>query len=235
MKAITFDFWNTLVVDHTSPDHRASAWLGILEGAGYAAERQAYDEAVRNAWQNFEASWGRNERYTHLEAAIDILDHLGHQVPPEVHDQLVHTFVDLDGRHLELTPNVGDAIRELKAAGIRIGIICDVGWTPSSSLRQVLDKEGLLEYFDHWSFSDDVGHYKPAPEIFEHALDGLGGVDPSAAAHIGDLRRTDVAGAKAMGITSIRYTGVFDDPPADGLPEADHVIGDHLRVPSIVV
>lgn len=223
------------MVDHTSPDHRASAWLGILEGAGYAAERQAYDEAVRNAWQNFEASWNRNERYTHLEAAIDILDHLGHDVPSDVHEQLVHTFVDLDGRTLELTPNVSDALREIKAAGIRIGIICDVGWTPSTSLRAVLEREDLLDLFDHWSFSDDVGHYKPAPEIFEHALRGLGGVDPSEAAHIGDLRRTDVAGAKAMGITSIRYTGVFDDPPADGLPEADHVISDHLRVPSILV
>ena len=66
----------------------------------------------------------------------------------------------------------------------------------------------LLGYFDHWSFSDEVGWYKPAPEIFRHALDGLGGVAPERAAHVGDLRRTDVAGARAMGMTAVRYRGV---------------------------
>ena len=58
--------------------------------------------------------------------------------------------------------------------------------------------------------------YKPAPEIFEHALAGLGGVDPAEAAHVGDLRRTDIAGARAMGILALRYRGVNDDEPAHG-------------------
>ena len=30
-----------------------------------------------------------------------------------------------------------------------------------------LDKHGLLDVLDHWSFSDEVGHYKPSPLIFE--------------------------------------------------------------------
>jgi putative hydrolase of the HAD superfamily len=116
---------------------------------------------------------------------------------------------------------------------VRIGIVCDVGMTPSTALRAHLRRHGLLEHFTHWSFSDEVGVYKPAPEIFEHALTGLGRVAPDRAAHVGDLRRTDVAGARAMGMTAVRYTGVFDDDTVD-LPEADHVVADLARVPEVL-
>ena len=64
--------------------------------------------------------------------------------------------------------------------------------------------------------------------IFEHALEGLGGPEPERVAHVGDLRRTDVAGALGMGMTAVRYTGVFDDDSAD-LPEGHHVLSDHTQ------
>ena len=50
--------------------------------------------------------------------------------------------------------------------------------------------------------------------------------DPTRAAHVGDRRRTDVAGARALGMVSVRYAGWSDDPPENG-PEADHVLTDH--------
>jgi len=96
----------------------------------------------------------------------------------------------------------------------------------------------VLGHFDHWSFSDEVGWYKPAPQIFEHALAGLGGIEPEHAAHVGDLRRTDVAGAKAMGMVAVRYRGVFDNAQVvdDGhdRPEADLVIDDHADLPPLL-
>jgi putative hydrolase of the HAD superfamily len=100
-------------------------------------------------------------------------------------------------------------------------------------LREHLIRHGVLPLFDHWSFSDEVGAYKPSPVIFEHALAGLGGPTPERVAHVGDLRRTDVAGARAMGMTAIRYAGIFDDDSADQ-PEADHVVTDHADLPAIL-
>ena len=64
----------------------------------------------------------------------------------------------------------------------------------------MLRRAGILERFDGWAFSDEVGAYKPDPVIFHHALREIGGVEPGRAAHIGDLRRTDIAGARAMGM-----------------------------------
>ncbi len=235
IEAITFDFWNTLVVDGggAGRDTRLTAWLGILEDAGFATERAHLDAAMASSWERFLGAWQTNEQYTHVEAAVDILDELGYDVPPEVHDALISSFTYSTSNYPSLTEGIEGCLRRLKAADVRIGIICDVGMTPGSALREILDHNGLLELFDHWSFSDEVGFYKPAPEIFQHALAGLGGIAPSAAAHIGDLKRTDVAGALAMGMTAIRYTGAFDDAESEGT-EATFVVASHAELPEVL-
>jgi putative hydrolase of the HAD superfamily len=69
--------------------------------------------------------------------------------------------------------------------------------------------------------------------IFEHALAGLGGVDPATTAHIGDLRRTDIAGARGMGILALRYSGVNDDDRSHG-DEGDVVVEDHAHLPALL-
>ena len=108
-----------------------------------------------------------------------------------------------------------------------------MGFTPSSTLRDHLIRHGVLPLFDHWSFSDEVGAYKPSPVIFEHALEGLGGPAPERVAHVGDLRRTDVAGAQGMGMVAVRYTGIEDDTSQPG-PEADHVVDDFDNLPKVL-
>ena len=123
---------------------------------------------------------------------------------------------------------MADALAGLSERGVRLGIICDVGFTPSSALLAHLERQGLLTYFDHWSFSDEVGHYKPAPEIFEHALAGLGAPDPGLCVHVGDRRRTDVAGAQAAGMRTVRITTAYDDP--DDGPSGDVVISSYAEL-----
>ena len=143
------------------------------------------------------------------------------------------------GQEQDLTGNVEETLVALKERGLRLGIICDVGLTPSNVLRDYLAAHGVLDLFDHWSFSDEVGCYKPARAIFDHAMAGLGGIDPGRAAHVGDLRRTDIAGARAMGMTAVRYRGANDDPAGTGpegetLPEGHHVIDDHTELLAVL-
>jgi putative hydrolase of the HAD superfamily len=233
--AVTFDFWNTLL--HEAPGHirdrRLDAWLGILEDAGFACERERLDAVFESSWQRYVERWHANEQFQAVEAAEGILEELGFAPPPDVRAALDDAF-EAAGRDADLEPAPGIAacLPALRAAGLRIGIVCDVGMTSSRHLRAHLDGLGLLGWFDHWSFSDEVGAYKPSPVIFRHALDGLGVDDPARVAHVGDLRRTDIAGAQALGMTAIRYTGVFDDP-TDG-PEGDHVVADHGALPALL-
>ena len=235
--AVTFDYWNTLVWEeagHTR-GRRTEAWAGLLEEAGFAMERSLLDAVFSGAWDRYVEHWTANQQYQSVRAAEELVEHLGFEVPANVRHDLVEAFTTAGHEaELHLTDGVADCLRELKGAGLRLGIICDVGMTPSSVLRDHLERHGVLGLFDHWSFSDEVGHYKPSPVIFEHALAGLGGVSPARAVHVGDIRRTDVAGARAMGMASVRYTGVSDDTTQPS-PEADHVLAAHADLAALVL
>jgi putative hydrolase of the HAD superfamily len=204
--------------------------MGILEDTGFACERRDLDAVFESTWATYVASWKANEQYLAAEAAETIVEGIGFHVPADVRDALVEAFVDA-GRDadLHLVDHVPSCLDALRDAGVRVGIVCDVGMTASPILRAHLDRWGVLECFDHWSFSDEVGAYKPSPLIFEHALAGLGGIPPGAAAHVGDLRRTDVAGARAMGMTAVRFTGIFDDDTQPD-PEGHHVLASHAEL-----
>ena len=86
-----------------------------------------------------------------------------------------------------------------------------------------LEANGLMEFFDRRAVirSDEVGARKPDPRIYLACLRALG-VPPNRAAHVGDVKAKDVAGARDLGITTVRYTGIRDDPNEG--PEADIVL-----------
>ena len=233
--AVTFDFWDTLVRADTAATRvqRRIAIAHVLGEHGHRHDDEVIDAAFDAAWTRFDAAWARGEQFTGEHAAHSVLDALGHD-DEAVRAGVVEAYLEAPRTmRLRLTDNIAPTIAALKRAGLRVGIVCDVGLTPSDVLRHYLADHGVLELFDHWSFSDEVGTYKPDPVIFEHALAGLGGIDPERAAHIGDLRRTDVAGALGMGMLALRYRGVTDDDPSHG-PEADHVVDDHAQLPALL-
>lgn len=233
LDAVTFDYWNTLCYE-TDLDRRrelvADAWRGVLAEAGVAVEHEvltaAYDAARVEYWE----AWHANRQYTGTDAAGRVLaaingdgsvDHLAGALLDAFHacSEGVDVIAPVEG--------VDDVLEAVKARGIRVGIICDVGLMASPYLRRHLERLGLLRFFDHWSFSDEVGVYKPDRRIFDHALAGLGGVAPARAAHVGDRRRTDVAGAAGSGMRAVRFSAVYDDTdPAEG-PEAHAVVSNY--------
>ena len=229
--AVTFDFWDTLIRTDYSETRvaRRDALTPVLARCGHGVTGDRLEEIFDQVFAVYTEHWHGNRAFTAHQGAVltvELLD-LGLDEPQAelVIDAFVHAAADLE---LELTGHIEETLVALKERGLQVGIICDVGLTPSHVLRGYLSGHGVLDLFDHWSFSDEVGCYKPAPEIFEHALAGLGGVAPERAAHVGDLRRTDIAGARAMGMTAVRYRGANDDPAADGdAPEGHHVIDDH--------
>jgi FMN phosphatase YigB (HAD superfamily) len=238
-EAVTFDFWNTLVHpdDDATRQARRGAVQAVLTDYGHQVDDAVLDDTFHRTFAAHHESWVANRQFTSRHGGEMVVTLLELDLDDGQREVVIgaysHAAADLDMR---LTEHVAEALAGLHQRGVKLGIICDVGLTPSSVLRGWLDDHGVLDLFDHWSFSDEVGWYKPAPEIFEHALAGLGGIPAHRAAHVGDLRRTDVGGAQAMGLTAVRYRGVYDDAadvdPVDGSPrpEADLVIDDHAEL-----
>jgi putative hydrolase of the HAD superfamily len=235
IRAVTFDHWATLVRDEGGiRSFQVDAWLDVLTEAGVPVGREDLERAFEANWQVFERRWRENVQHGPAASTPVILANLGIEVPPEVEARLVAAFTVAGGRpSLEVAPGIGECLDALRAGGIRVGIMCDVGLTPSPVLRWRLEGFGLLGSFDHWSFSDEVDCFKPFPRIFAHALAGLALDDPAEVAHVGDQRRTDVAGARAFGMTSVRYAGWVDDPSEHG-PEADAVVTDHRELLAVL-
>ena len=250
LDAVTFDFWDTLVhapAAATIRQERRDRILGALADAGVQVDPDELGRSLAVVRDAFDDHWAANRQVTGHDGTRMMLAALEVEVGEDDRLRVYDAFVGTDLPWIpDLTPNVESTLRALKDLGLRLGIICDVGLSPSTILRAYLEHHGVLELFDHWSFSDEVGAYKPDPSIFAHALDGLGGIEPDRAAHVGDLIRTDVVGARAFGMVSVRYRGSNDDVtrPGEGdrsipsamepvetdLHEADHVVSDHARL-----
>jgi HAD superfamily hydrolase (TIGR01549 family) len=239
IKAVTFDFWNTLVWETPGQlvERRLAAWAELLEAAGLPVDSERLNGAHQLAFEEYQNAWRHNRQYVVEDATASMLSALGLEVSDRLAESLIASF-DRAGSatDLQLTVGIDDCLRTLKAAGIGMAIVCDVGLTPSQTLLRYLDRRGLLELFGGWAFSDQIGVYKPEPRIFLTALGQLD-VAPEEAAHVGDRRRTDIAGARNLGMLAVRYSGVYDDRKPDepeDEPEADYVIAELAELPSVV-
>lgn len=231
---VTFDYWNTLIAVGGVPHRqsRVDAWVACLEAHDVMVTAEDVAAAMQQQAAVLDDRWKAGVHYPPEQVIADTAATVG-VTDRAVVNALQDAQNDAVRRNpFQLASGVVGVLRRLRSAGVRIGIVCDVGVTPSSVLRHHLQRHDVLGYFDGFAFSDEVGVYKPAGPIFQVALEAIG-VTADAAAHVGDLHRTDVKGADALGMTSVRYAGLFDDADHGG-PEAQHVIDHHDQLPEVL-
>jgi FMN phosphatase YigB (HAD superfamily) len=230
LQAVTFDFWNTIatVPPGSMNAARQRAIAAACESNDAEVEAELLVASLEEVGLNWERSWAEGRHLHPREGAESLVGALG--VEGAAREMVAEAFLGA-GREvpLEFAPEIRPCLEGLRGRGIRLGIVCDVGFSGGELLRELLEGEGLLEHFSGWAFSDEVGHYKPSPRIFEAALGALG-AEPAAALHVGDLRRTDIAGATALGMRTARYRGMNDEGEADQGPEAEFVLDSHREL-----
>ena len=117
-----------------------------------------------------------------------------------------------------------DVLRDVKAMGLRIGLISNTGMTPGVTFRSYLEQQGMLAYFDTLTFSDEVKLAKPSLQIFQMTLRSLGAA-PEQAVHVGDHVANDVVGAKRCGLKTVWITGFYErEHPSDPDSEPDATV-----------
>jgi putative hydrolase of the HAD superfamily len=210
LKAVTFDFWNTLFVDARGPERearRAEILRAELALLGPAPTRTQLNEALQSGFDFFDRVW-IDERRTPLcaETVDHILGTLRAHLTREARERLVHAFeIVLLEVPPEPIPGVAYAL-PLLADRYRLAVICDTGYSPGSVLRQLLERHDMLAWFEYLFFSNEHGMCKPDPRVFVHTLDELGVRAPESA-HVGDIQRTDIAGAQAAGMAAVHFIG----------------------------
>ena len=210
LRAVTFDFWSTLFVDSRGREReqlRGALLEDALLAAGHPVSGDQLTDGLSAAWDHFDVVWAGEHRTPPCAELVDaILVTLRVQLPEEPLARLVERFERLV---LDVPPEpMPGAVytMPLLADRFRLAVICDTGYSPGSVLRQLLDKHDLLGYFEYTYFSNEHGVSKPDVRAFLHVLEELD-VRPSEAAHVGDIQRTDIAGAQAAGMSAVHFVG----------------------------
>ena len=228
-QAVTFDFWGTLFEwNGWAAEIRRKAVRDFVARHRSELSPQVVDAAFAAGLAAQDAAWRRSNHFGPGAIIEHFLAELRLEAPAESRAELQRLIEDpVPDRALTPISGVEAAITRLRDRGIRLGIVCDSGMMVGRVLRGQLQRTGLANDFEPeaLAFSDEVGVTKPRPEIFRRALSGLDAA-PSEAAHVGDLRFTDMAGARALGMRAVRFRG-FTDDTGEG-PEGDVAIDSYL-------
>jgi putative hydrolase of the HAD superfamily len=97
-----------------------------------------------------------------------------------------------------LFPETVEVLERLKGLGLKLGIISNF----DSRVYSVLDSLGIRKFFDAITLSSEAGYCKPAPQIFEAAVQALG-VPASEVLLIGDSPHDDIEAGLRAGLSAV--------------------------------
>lgn len=212
MDAITFDCWQTLLLDTPEGLRRAKEvrMEGIREVLGQreiSLDLEEINRAYDESGQRIMRIWAKDLDISTREQVLIYLDclNLDHYSSPEE-----EFLPDLEKAYStpllqalpSLCPGAEEILQRVRDSRCRIGLISNTGRTPGYILRRILERLGILSFFDLLTFSDELRVRKPNPKIFLHHLEELK-VRPERAMHVGDDLRSDVGGAKGVGMRAI--------------------------------
>lgn len=201
IEVVFFDVGNTLLF----PDHEktlAPLWnRGIhpTEAQLFAAERvarQDIDLVVSQTRKVDQQYW--ETYYSHLLRTLKITD-------ISLRLELV-TLARTSSNWSRMRPGTTEVLEAMKAK-YRLGVISN----SDGHMAERLDTIGIGKYFDHVIDSGNVGHEKPAPQIFQAALAAMA-VAADRALYLGDVYSIDYLGAQKAGMSAMLMdvAGVYE-------------------------
>lgn len=109
--------------------------------------------------------------------------------------------------HTTVADDVVGTLQFLQERGLKLALISNT-FVPPFALDKHLEMTGLLSYFPVRVYSSEVRYRKPDRRIFQIAMQRAG-VSAQRTLFIGDMIRTDMKGARRVGMTTVlRQPGV---------------------------
>lgn len=229
VRTVLLDFWGTLILDSPASDNRyqrrrVAAFDTLLRDEGFDVSVPELMDAYEASGDYLQEVWSTGRDVPVVEHVTAILRALDETLAREARPALLAALVEAYASPALLVPPAVDdgahaALAHLRDAGIALAIVSNTMRTPGATLRRVLARFELLDYFDYLVFSDEIGVRKPRPEIFMRALRAVGG-EIRSAVHVGDDPVLDVAGARAVGLRVVQVvTERSGKPPAAERPD----------------
>jgi putative hydrolase of the HAD superfamily len=195
MTAVVFDFYGTL-----TPVAPTGVWtehVSLMAGAlGVAPEAltRALDESHPERFTG--ALGGTRQTFLTLAARLGV-----HPTEDQL-DETVRLREAMQENLLRLRPETVPVIGQLRARGLRIGLVSDC----TAELPEAWPRLPVAPLVDAPVFSFVEGTRKPDPRLFRAAADRLG-VAPAACLYVGDGGGRELTGSAAVGMHPVLLAG----------------------------
>jgi HAD superfamily hydrolase (TIGR01509 family) len=230
LRAVLFDWGDTLMQWSPSPELLEEGHAAGLRAVG-RAPIPGLTERFRTAYLSAFFEPGLLQEIEYPAEVRRLLGEFG----VELTDDELARFLEAEHKAwspaAQLAATTHALLDTLRERGLGLALVSNA-FDPPDLLHRDLARLGVAERVDFAVFSSEVGRRKPAPEIFERALDALG-VAAGDALMVGDTLATDIAGAAALGARTCQAVWFRADDEASG-PAADFQAFTQMDVLSIV-
>jgi putative hydrolase of the HAD superfamily len=213
IEGITFDFWSTLFRDvdpRRTSRVRFDNIQDFLQKNDIKIEPTELELGLKEAWKQTYYQQRARGKDIGPRGQVELLGQILNLPPdPGLREGLYRTYTDVLRQIPPVMVDHAPEALEYLSRRYLVALICNTGATPGAILRQIMDDNGILRYFNTTVFSDEVSFAKPNPEIFGFAL-GLMRVSPERAVHIGDDPLTDIIGAKRAGMKAVWFSAAAE-------------------------
>lgn len=209
---VTFDLWNTLVCNtpKDSIRYRQIRLKGIYDAfseSDISVKYEDLEKAYDLSFEEFKKFWDKNidmDSKEQIDIMLQNLSDLNLKRPDQkVLKKIRKAYVEpVLYDPPDLAENTKEILSYLKEKKFRIGLICNTGRTPGNVVRKLMEELDILKHFDVLSFSNELRVRKPHKKIFLYTLNELKSLSKSSF-HVGDELRTDILGAKNVGMTTV--------------------------------
>lgn len=201
MKAFVFDLFHTLV-----------DVAGALGSPGrYTADILGVDREQWNA-----ACFSDAHDICRPTSHHEVVRTLAHAIDPNIPEARIREAVEERQRRFDHALHNVDSetlqvLDDLRSRGLKLGLISNA----SSGEVAAWNDSPLAARFDHAVFSCNCGTKKPEPEIYRHALEGLG-AKAQECFFVGDGGSCEHVGASAVGMRTVIITRFIDEQTRKG-------------------
>lgn len=197
LTSVFFDAGNTLVFADRSKT------LAPLEAAGFSPTQEQLHAAERFTKRKIDAEL--DARHPHDRSPVDkafwtiyythLIEALG---APATLIAPCAAATRTSGNWSRLLPGTREVLLELRARGLKLGVISN----SDGGIEAILRAVGLGDCFDTYTDSGNVGVEKPNPGIFQQALASLD-AQAEASVYVGDSYALDYRPAKSVGMGAV--------------------------------
>jgi 2-haloalkanoic acid dehalogenase type II len=202
VKGIFFDLGGTLF---SYSGRMGGSGIGyVLKELGITAAPEEVGKAWGAASKQVGEHYGRERYFLHQDLFRDTMTRFLAAFDHEPSESLLEEFhqrqLDAVVDHLPIREECHTALQALKDRGLYLSIVSNID---DDYLDPLVEKNGLSDFLNHWTSSEEAQSCKPDPDIFHYSV-RKSGLHKDEVLFVGDSLHHDVAGADAVGMRSVR-------------------------------